>query len=113
MDDTPPSTAGLGGVRGEHWESGRGGTPTALGGVEEAVEGVVGRLQVKEHLADLGVVQLVRRRHAAQGGQPGAERERENAWVRQGSEKTSALVAMKDNLLLAMTWEIKPSMVNL
>lgn len=35
-------------------------------GVQEAVEGVVGRLQVEEHLAHLGVVQLVRGGHAAQ-----------------------------------------------
>lgn len=40
-------------------------------GVQEAVEGVVGGLQVKQHLAHLVVVQLVGRRHAAQGLQPG------------------------------------------
>lgn len=40
-------------------------------GVQEAVEGVVGRLQVEEHLAHLGIVQLVGGRHAAQGLQPG------------------------------------------
>lgn len=38
--------------------------------MEEAVEGVVGRLQVKEHLAHLIIIQLIRGRHAAQGGQP-------------------------------------------
>lgn len=38
--------------------------------MQEAVEGVVGRLQVKEHLAHLGVIQLIRGRHAAQGLQP-------------------------------------------
>ena len=88
--------------------------PKALGGVEEAVEGVVGRFQVKEHLADLGVVQLVRRRHAAQGGQPKAEKVRERVSERERPERTSASIAMKANLLLALTfWEIKPLMVNL
>lgn len=43
------------------WEgSGRlQGVPGRGSGVEEAVEGVVGRLQVEQHLPDLGVVQLV------------------------------------------------------
>lgn len=45
----------------------------ALGGVKEAVEGIVGRLQVKEHLAHLIIIQLVWGRHAAEGGQPGEE----------------------------------------
>lgn len=40
-------------------------------GVQEAVEGVVGGLQVEEHLAHLVVVQLVGGGHAAQGLQPG------------------------------------------
>lgn len=39
-------------------------------GVEEAVEGIVGRLQIKEHLAHLIIIQLVWGRHAAEGGQP-------------------------------------------
>lgn len=43
----------------------------ALGGVEEAVEGIVGGLQIKEHLAYLTVIQLIGGRHAAEGGQPG------------------------------------------
>lgn len=30
-----------------------------LGGMKEAVEGIVGRLQVKEHLAHLVIIQLV------------------------------------------------------
>lgn len=30
-----------------------------LGGVEEAVKGVVGRLQIKQHLSHLTVIQLV------------------------------------------------------
>lgn len=30
-----------------------------LGGVEKAVKGVVGRLQIKQHLAHLTVIQLV------------------------------------------------------
>ena len=41
-----------------------------LGGVEEAVEGIVGRLQVKQHLAHLVIIQFVWGRHAAEGGQP-------------------------------------------
>lgn len=41
--------------------------------MQETVECIVGRLQVKEHLPDLGVVQLVGGRHAAQGGQPARE----------------------------------------
>lgn len=45
-------------------------------GVQEPVEGIVGRLQVKEHLAHLGVVQLVRCRHAAQRLQPVGHRDR-------------------------------------
>lgn len=43
----------------------------ALGGVEEAVEGIVGGLQIKEHLAYLTVIQLIGGWHAAEGGQPG------------------------------------------
>lgn len=43
----------------------------ASGRVEEAVEGVVGRLKIKQHLAHLVIIQLVRGRHAAEGGQPG------------------------------------------
>lgn len=42
----------------------------ALGGVEEAVEGIVGRLQIKQHLAHLIIIQLVWGWHAAEGGQP-------------------------------------------
>lgn len=42
--------------------------------MQEAVEGVVGRLQVKEHLAHLGVIQLIGGRHAAQGLQPAGAR---------------------------------------
>lgn len=38
------------------WKAGLGGQGS---GVQEAVEGIVGRLQVKEHLAHLGVIQLV------------------------------------------------------
>lgn len=49
----------------------------ALGGVEEAVEGIVGRLQIKQHLAYLTVIQLVWGRHAAEGGQPGRINRRE------------------------------------
>lgn len=32
---------------------------TWYSGVQETVEGIVGRFQIKEHLAHLGVVQLV------------------------------------------------------
>lgn len=56
---------------GQAWE------PPGGSGVQKAVEGVVGRLQVEEHLAHLGVVQLVRGGHAAQSLQPagaGAQR---------------------------------------
>ena len=45
-------------------------------GVQEAVEGIVGRLQVEQHLEHLGVIQLVGRRHAAQGLQPGGREHR-------------------------------------
>lgn len=41
---------------------------SGLGGVQEAIEGVVGRLQVEEHLPHLRVIQLIRGRHAAQSG---------------------------------------------
>lgn len=33
--------------------------------VQESIKGVVGRFQVKQHLANLGVIQFIRRRHAA------------------------------------------------
>ena len=45
----------------------------ALGGVQEAVEGIVGRLQVKQHLAHLIIIQLVWGWHAAERGQPGED----------------------------------------
>lgn len=45
-----------------------------LGGVEEAVEGIVGRLQVKQHLANLIIIQLVWSWHAAKGSQPGEKK---------------------------------------
>lgn len=47
------------------------GREAAGSGVQEAVESVVGRLQVEEHLAYLGVIQLVGGGHAAEGLQPG------------------------------------------
>lgn len=43
-------------------------------GVEEAVEGVVGRFQVEQHLPDLGIIQLIRRRHPAERLEPGRRR---------------------------------------
>lgn len=55
----------------------------ALGGVEEAVEGVVGRLQIKQHLAHLIIVQLIWGWHAAEGGQPEEEKLKINADDRQ------------------------------
>lgn len=41
-----------------------------LGRMEVAVEGIIGRLEVKQHLADLIVIQFIWSRHAAEGGQP-------------------------------------------
>lgn len=38
--------------------------------MQKAVEGIVGRLQVKQHLTHLGIVQLIGSRHATQGLQP-------------------------------------------
>lgn len=67
-----PWTEGCCGQSGGPRDAGHPGRPRGRGsGVQEAVEGVVGRLQVKQHLAHLGVIQLVGRRHAAQGLQPG------------------------------------------
>lgn len=40
------------------------------GRVQEAVEGIVGRLQIEQHLANLIIIQLIWGRHAAQCGQP-------------------------------------------